>query len=133
MTAEDAYQTILARVYFFVEQLQGLPMVFPNQSDVGVDKTGLWAEFDITMGSKDYVGVGADSRQPGIIRVRLYDKLFAGTEDILASAQTIVESLESRTNNTVHFRAGSVEPFGTDGDHYRVDVVCPFYHEEIGT
>ncbi len=128
---EDAIRT---RFNTQITISQNVTTLFDNQ-DNEPPTTGRWIRFTVTPGETEQVELGSSKRfrQFGIAVAQIMDEIGKGTKNInlLINAINTSGIFRSVSVGGVVYRTPSVLRVGRVGNYYQVNVLIPFYADDV--
>lgn len=108
----------------------------PTQQDNApfkVPTSGIYCrlKLDYDDSSQEEFGNNKSFRKHGIVIAQIYGPLKKGDKDLLIVGDFIARRFRAVTDGAVTFNTSSLKPKGRKGKHWRVDVECPFFANNI--
>ena len=110
--------------------------VYDNVPKPDFNDDDMWVRFTVTYGSSKQISMGAGNsnfhRFTGIVNVQIFAPLDAGSKPALELADKVVSMLTANRIGQSQMYTAETNILGDDGfSRYQVNVVCPFYFDEI--
>lgn len=135
MSWESMCNTIRSRFKTLVADAVPLQTQYDNMKFNPPDNTN-WCRLTIVQGSTDQVSIGAPSsnreRTLGVMIAQLFAPVEAGDGTILGIADDVRRAFKRVTASGVTFKTPYLAKRGREGDSWQINVMCPFYADEIG-
>jgi len=135
MAWDALFNTIRSRFKTQVADALSLPTQYDNQEYENPDD-GNWCRLTIMPGETMQASIGSPSgnreRTVGAMIAQLFAPLSHGDGDILEIAESIRAAFKRVTDGAVTFRTPYLVRRGRQIDSWQINVVCPFYSDDIG-
>lgn len=127
--------TIRSRFETQIATPESLVTQYDNQSLDNPDNE-IWCRLTIKSGETTQESIGAPSsnrdRTSGVMIAQLFAPIGKGDGDLKELAETIRAAFKRVTQDGVTFRTPSIYEQGTREGMWQINVVCPFYSDDIG-
>ena len=135
MTSEAIANAIRSRFKTQVADVVPLPTQYDNHDTPNPDNAK-WCRLTIKTGETFQVSLGAPGSQRerthGVVIAQLFGPLGDGDGDLRDIADAVRVAFRRVTDTGVTFRTPSIHEQGLLGDSWQINVVCPFYADDIG-
>jgi len=135
MDSETMANTIRSRFKTSVADPLSLVTQYDNQTLDNPDNAN-WCRLTIKSGETMQVSIGSPSSQRertrGVMIAQLFGPVGQGDGALRGIADSIKSAFRRVTDSGVTFLTPSIEERGLFGDAWQVNVICPFYADNIG-
>lgn len=135
MSWSEIANTIRSRFKTQIADVESLTTQYDNQNLDNPDNE-IWCRLTIKSGQTTQESIGAPSsnrdRTTGIMIAQLFAPIGKGDGDLKELAGTIRVAFKRVTDNGVTFRTPSINEQGKREGMWQINVVCPFYSDDIG-
>lgn len=134
MSKEIVRQIVTKRFLAF----NGLPnslKAYPNRPDVAIPAKGCWARLVIDFVTSDIAGMGVKPyvRRAGVISIRVYEHIDAGTASITVLTDALEEWFQTYTEGSFYTDAANTVTSDDPDTHYEAVVYIPFSFDPSGS
>lgn len=137
MNVTDAMNAIRGYYHDNVATPYSLETIHDNEEHETPDNSvATWARFTVQTGTSFKVSTGKNARyrMPGIATIQIYGEIGKGTATIDTLVDAIVTLFRSVTVAThISFRTPERRQIGSSGDRWQINVICPFYVDDLAT
>jgi len=135
MTSEAIANAIRSRFKSQVADVLELPTQYDNQKFDKPDNAN-WCRFTIEFGERfaaSFGSPGANRRRTvGAAFAQLFAPIENGDGELFEIADYIASKFDAVNADGVVFKITSAKKIGRSGDSWQINVVCPFYADDIG-
>jgi len=135
MNSEERANIIRTRFKTLVADVLNLQTQYDNQDFENPDNDN-WCRLTLKTTETFQVSFGNPQgnryRTHGVMIAQLFGPLGNGDGKLREIADVIMYAFRGVTDNGVTFRAPSHDEVGIFGDSWQINVVCPFYSDDIG-
>lgn len=135
MTSEAIANAIRSRFKTQVADVLSLPTQYDNHKLDNPDNAQ-WCRLNIKCGETFQVSIGAPGTQRdrthGVVIAQLFGPVGAGDGALREIADAVRVAFRRVTDAGVTFATPSVHEQGLFEDSWQINVVCPFYADDIG-
>jgi hypothetical protein len=116
-----------------VSILSALPTQYDNDGAMVKPEGARWCRFSIRPGETLQVETGGTSRYrtSGVAIAQIFEQIGQGDKDHLVIADAIKTAFRAVSASGVRFQTPYHEVIGRQGDEWQVNVVIPFYVDEV--
>ena len=132
MTFEDTANVIRARFKLLITDVEGIEVHHDNQKKERPSGS-LWVRLSIRSGETSQVSMGASERYRtiGIVTVSIFVPIGTGMKRAHALTDKVVTAFRGNTDTGVVFRAPRQVTVGRTEEWWQVNVIVPFYVDDL--
>jgi len=127
--------TIRGRFKTQIADAESLTTQYDNQSLDNPDNE-IWCRLTIKSGETTQESIGSPSanrdRTRGVMIAQLFAPVGNGDGELKELAETIRSAFKRVTQDGVTFKTPYIRELGMRNDSWQINVICPFYADDIG-
>ncbi len=135
MTFEAMANAIRSRFKTQVADALSLDTQYDNQGRDNPDNV-TWCRLTVKPGQTQQVSIGSPGanrdRTPGVAIAQLFCPIGFGDGNLLNVADSVRTAFRRVSQSGVVFRTPYIQTVGQRQDSWQINVVCPFYADDIG-
>lgn len=134
MTHIALFNAIRSRFETEITDSLSIATQFDNAAFPKPGVTTNWIRFTIKLAGSDQKSMGASTnrfRTIGVAIAQVFVPLYKGDDAALSIADSIRTAFQAVTDTGVKFETPSVDPVGSNGGYWQVNVRCPFYADDL--